>query len=141
MSKLNDGAEGDVLVAGDVLLVPKNESQILALGDVREPGLYSMPDGRELHLMEALAMAGGVDPNGDKKNVDIVRGIGEGEKPTVIPINTEALLKGSSGVTDATLQPGDIIYVQQRHQTKSVGDILNSITPLALVSSLARTGL
>ena len=125
------------LVAGDVLLIPTNTAHILAMGEVRSPGVYPIPDGASLPLTVALAQVGGVTDSGDKKNVDIVRR-GPGGKATLIAVNTDDLLKGKSGVADMNLLPGDILYVQTRNHPKGVGDVLTALSPLAILGNLTR---
>jgi len=137
---LNSDAGRLRLVPGDVLLVPANKNRVLALGEVRTPGVLPIPDDQPLTLTTAYALVGGATPDGDKKNVDIVRRSPTG-KTTLLAFNMEDLLKGKNGVTDITMQPNDILFIQTRNRPKSVGDILSSVGSLALLGNLARTGL
>lgn len=125
------------LTPGDVLLIPSNNAHILALGEVRTPGLYPLPDGDTLPLTVALAQVGGVTPEGDKKNVDIVRRGPDG-KATVLVVNTDDLLKGKNNVADLNLQSGDILYVQTRSHPKGIGDVLSSLGALSFLGTLTR---
>ena len=127
------------LVPGDVLLVPANTAQILALGEVGTKGVLPIPDGQTLPLTVALALSGGITAEGDKKNVSIVRR-GEGGKATVMVVNADDLLKGKGDVPDPTLRPGDILYVQSRSHPKSFGDLISALSPLAVIGSIARGG-
>ena len=124
------------LLPGDVLLVPTDNAHILAMGEVRAPGIIPIPDGGTLPLTVALATVGGVTAEGDKKNVDIVRRGPDG-KAKLIAVNTDDLLKGKSGVADVDLQPGDILYVQTRNHPKGFSDVLNALSPLAVLGTLS----
>ena len=69
------------ILPGDVLLVPTNKNRVLALGEVRSPGVLAIPDDQPLTLTTAYALVGGATPDGDKKNVDIVRRTPDGKRP------------------------------------------------------------
>ena len=125
------------IVPGDVLLVPANKNRILALGEVRSPGVLPIPEDRPLHLTTAYALVGGATPDGDKKSVDIIRRDRAGNA-TLIAVNMEDLLKGKDGQADPVLQPDDILFIQTRNHPKSVGDILSSLGSVALLGNLTR---
>ena len=125
------------LVPGDALLIPANRARILALGEVATKGVFPIPDGETLPLTVALAEAGGITAEGDKKNVNIVRRGPDG-KATVLSVNTDDLLKGKGSIADVNLQNGDILYVQTRRHPKGVGDVLSSLSPLALLGTVAQ---
>ena len=123
------------LVPGDVLLVPTNTARILALGEVGTKGVVPIPDGETLPLTVALAMVGGITPEGDKKNVDIVRRTPDG-KATVLVVNTDDLLKGKNNVADLNLRSGDILYVQTRNHPQGIGQVLSSLGALSFLGTL-----
>ena len=125
------------IVPGDVLLVPANRNRILALGEVRSPGVLPLPEDRPLHLTTAYALVGGATPDGDKKNIDIIRRDPSG-KATLIAVNMENLLKGKDGQTDIVMQPDDILFIQTRNHPQSLGSILNGIGTLSVLSTLTR---
>ncbi len=125
------------LVPGDELLVPTNKNRILALGEVRTPGILPIPDDQPLTLTTAYALVGGATPDGDKKNVDVIRRDAAGHA-TVTAVNMDNLLKGKNGIADVTLQPNDILYIQSRSHPQSLGSVLSSIGSLAGVVALSR---
>ncbi len=127
------------LLPGDVLLIPANTAQVLALGEVGTKGVLPIPDGQTLPLTVALALSGGITAEGDKKNVNIVRRGPDG-KATVLVVNADDLLKGKGDVPDPTLRPGDILYVPSRSHPKSFGDVISALSPLAIIGSIARGG-
>ena len=125
------------IVPGDVLLVPPNKNRILALGEVRSPGVLPIPEDQPLHLTTAYALVGGATPDGDKKHIDIIRRDPAGHA-TLIAVNMESLLKGKDGQNDLVLQPDDILFIQTRNRPKSLGDILGGLSGLGAIATLSR---
>ena len=125
------------LVPGDVLLVPANTAQILALGEVGTKGVLPIPDGQTLPLTVALALSGGITAEGDKKNVNIVRRGPDG-KAVVQVVNADDLLKGKGDTPDPTLRPGDILYVPSRSHPQNLGTVLSSLGALSFLGTLGR---
>lgn len=125
------------IVPGDVLLVPANKNRILALGEVRTPGVLPIPEDRPLRLTTAYALVGGATPDGDKKNIDIIRRDAAGHA-TLIAVNMESLLKGKDGQNDIVLQPDDILFIQTRNHPQSIGTILSGIGTLGVLGTLTR---
>jgi polysaccharide export outer membrane protein len=76
--------------------------RISILGSVREPGLY--PVDATVTLSDALAMAGGLSPDGDRDGIQLVRG-GEVMRES---------LQASMLVGALPIQSGDQIWVEQR---------------------------
>ena len=121
---------------GDVLLVPANKNHVLALGEVRTPGILPIPDDQPLTLTTAYALVGGATPEGDKRKIDIIRRGPDG-KADVLAVSMDDLLQGRNGASDLRLQPDDILYIQTRNHPKSMTDLLEALSPLALISTLA----
>ena len=134
---LSDDAGQIRIFPGDELLIPANKNIVLALGEVRSTGVLAIPDDQPLTLTHAYALVGGATPDGDKKNVSIVRRTPSGAA-TLLSINMEDVLKGKNGVTDITLQPDDILFIQTRSRPKSVGEILGSLGSLGFLAQSAR---
>ena len=125
------------LLPGDVLLVPANKNRILALGEVRTPGVLPIPEDQPLRLTTAYALVGGATPDGDKKNISIVRRGTDG-RATLIAVNMEDMLKGKDGQTDFVMQPNDILFIQTRNHPQSLGTILSGVGALGVLSTLSR---
>ena len=124
------------LVPGDVLLVPANKNHVLALGEVRTPGVVPIPDDQPLTLTTAYALVGGATEDGDKKNVDIIRHDAAGHA-TLTAVNMDDLLQGKNGAADLTLRPNDILYVQSRSHPQTIGSILGTIGGLGAIATLS----
>jgi polysaccharide export outer membrane protein len=76
--------------------------RVSVLGEVREPGLY--PVDLTMSLNEALALAGGVSPNGNLNDIRLIRG------PDVMLRDME----GGVPLSATPLMSGDQIFVGQR---------------------------
>lgn len=85
---------------------PSIEVQLLRrvqiLGAVRNPGLY--PVDATITVGDAIALAGGVAPEGRQNHVELIRG-GERDR-TVLPLR--------SRVADTPIRSGDQLYVPER---------------------------
>ena len=85
--------------------------QVYVLGEVNSPGGY--PIQRDMTLVKALALAGGVK-NGAKTGSVIVARNKPGEAIEAIQVNFKQSLKTTSHIDSnhgQYLQPGDVIYV------------------------------
>jgi polysaccharide export outer membrane protein len=90
---------------GDMINVPE-AGMFFVEGAVRKPGSYAL--GRRYSLSQALATAGGVDPELNSNDISIFRRQGPGEIKT-IALNLNDLISGS--IADPQIQPDDVIIV------------------------------
>jgi polysaccharide export outer membrane protein len=90
---------------GDMINVPE-AGMFFVDGAVRKPGSY--PLGRRYSLSQALATAGGVDPELNSNDIAIFRRQGPGEVQT-IALNLAEVMSG--GIADPQIQPDDVIVV------------------------------
>ena len=97
----------------DVVFVPKKK-QVMVLGAVRAPGLYTLH--KETHLIDILAQAGGVLPSGDASAVAITR---KGDDEVML-VNVEPGLKGQTGGENPRLVADDLIFVPEGYQNALV---------------------
>ncbi len=127
------------LVAGDTLLIPENKQKIAVLGEVRAPAVYLIPDGETLPITQAIAEAGGPTPDGDKKQVGILR-LGPDHTRRLVAVNLDALLKGDARVADADLKPGDILVVPTRNRKQGLGEYISQVPGLYYITRLFTGG-
>ena len=90
---------------GDMINVPE-AGMFFIDGAVRRAGSY--PLGRRYSLSQALAVAGGVDPELNSNDITIFRRQGPGEFQT-IALNLTDMMSGS--IADPQIQPDDVIVV------------------------------
>ena len=82
--------------------------RIYILGRVNKPGDFPLVT-RDISVMQALAMAGGLTPFADEKRIKVLRKIGGKEQS--IPFNYKKVRQGDALEQNITLQAGDVIVV------------------------------
>ena len=104
----------DYLVNPRVLieLVSTQSSQVVLLGEVKKPGVYPLPFGSSLTLLQAIAGAGGFTELASPDRIRIVRRTPDGHQ-TTLPVRVSDLLKSKGGMKDVPLEPNDVIMVDQ----------------------------
>lgn len=86
-------------------------TQILVLGEVRNPGVLTVPYGERLTLLEAIVRAGGFTPKAAPNRTTIVRQV-DGRQ-TTLRVRVADLLSGRDGTRDIPLAPNDVITVPE----------------------------
>ncbi len=121
---------------GDVVMVEKRDPQpVQVIGLVGKPGQFDLPAGKDLRVLDVLALAGGVStPYIDK--VHVIRHLPGQDDPLVIRISLhEAKTKGKGNFL---LGPGDIVSVEQTAPNFAM-DMFRMIAPYAFSASLNST--
>ncbi|MBK5970785.1 MULTISPECIES: polysaccharide biosynthesis/export family protein [Thiorhodovibrio] len=85
--------------------IPGN--RIYILGRVNKPGDFVI--GRDVQVMQALAMAGGLTAFADRKSINVLRTV-DG-KQLQIPFNYKEVERGKNLQQNIPLQAGDVIVV------------------------------
>jgi protein involved in polysaccharide export with SLBB domain len=98
------------LIGGDVLYVPASRSQILVLGMVKNPGVYSLPVGAR--VMDAIALAGGPLDRAALESVGIYRD-GSLEGSDIVAMGKDKMLFTGDASENPLLFAGDIIYIPE----------------------------
>jgi polysaccharide export outer membrane protein len=91
---------------GDRILVPK-AGIVYVLGDVGRPGGYVMQDDSKLTVMQALALAAGINRTAAEKRARLLRKGKNGYAEVPIPLH--AMERGQS--PDLQLKADDILYI------------------------------
>jgi polysaccharide export outer membrane protein len=81
--------------------------KISMVGEFNHPGQYTIANDRS-NIFEAIALAGDLSYNGNRKNVLIVRALNTGTKTIRVDLTKRELLSSQQYF----LQPNDIVYVQ-----------------------------
>jgi polysaccharide export outer membrane protein len=90
-----------------VLLLRVAANKIYVIGRVAKPGEFSA--GRYVDVLQALAMAGGLTPFADEKDIRILRRTAEGTR--VYPFDFKAVSRGERLEQNLQLQGGDVVVV------------------------------
>ncbi len=103
------------LVDRDVVkIIPRAEEMVFVTGLVRSPGQYEMPLDQDVHLLDAIAMAGGQSsPVADK--LLIIRRVKDQPQPIVINASLSAAKR--NGRENIRLAPGDTVSIEQTPTT------------------------
>lgn len=102
----------------DVVMVhPAKKRVIHVAGLVRKPDQFEMPSDQDIHVLDAIAMAGGKSsPVADK--VFVIRRLGEEAEPKVIQVSlNQAKVNGTENLR---LAPGDMVSVEATVATNFV---------------------
>ncbi len=95
----------DPVVTVSLEQIPGN--RIYILGRVNKPGDFVI--SRDVDVMQALAMAGGLTPFADRKGIKVLRTEHGGQVP--IPFNYKEVERGENLEQNIPLQAGDVIVV------------------------------
>jgi len=104
-SELADGWLNQPQVA--VRVIDRQNREVSVLGQVKEPGSY--PYKERLTLVQAISLAGGMNPLAQSKRVKLIRETEAGRQTFEIDV-TKIVEEGSQ---DLTLEPGDIVFVPE----------------------------
>ena len=85
-----------------------NSIKIYILGEVAHPGPVTPKS--DIHLLQAIAMAGGITPFGGKKPIRIFRKNASGE--SVIEVSYQSIVSGKKPQDDLILETGDTVVVR-----------------------------
>jgi polysaccharide biosynthesis/export protein len=103
------------LLDGSVIDIERRDPlPIQVLGLVRKPDVYEFPVGKDLHLLDAISMAGGeASPVANK--VFVIRRRPDQPEPILIELSMRAAKR--NGRENILLEPGDTISVEQTPAT------------------------
>ena len=84
-----------------------NSMQIFILGRVNHPGRFVL--NRDINVLQALAIAGGVNAFAEKDNIRIFRENGDGQQ--ILAFDYDDVTRGRNMEQNIPLERGDIIFV------------------------------
>ena len=113
-----------VLAADDIICVPgmsgslyqfisADESEVLVVGEVKEPGIVTFAPGEERTLIRAVFKAGGFSDFAKTKTVRLIRQ-NRGEPKTEVLVDASAVIEKGELGQDVPLEAGDMIIVPQK---------------------------
>lgn len=115
-----------VLQPGDVVQVPARKvSRFFILGEVRNSGVYSLPDNQDLLVTQALAWAGGPVRTAKLNKGTLIRYDGNGGR-IELAVDFQQILEGKK--PDFAVQENDIIFIPGS-RFKTIGYGLLGILP------------
>ena len=109
-----------IMEPGDSVLVPSSQykkSTFSLLGQVQKPGLYQIPDGAHLTIIDAISLAGGYTPTAAQNAITVKRKV-DG-KLTILTVKANDMASDPNMVPFEVL-PGDSIQVPYRSSGFSI---------------------
>jgi polysaccharide biosynthesis/export protein len=92
----------------DVISVPKAEL-IYVMGNVKKPGGFPLSERESITVLQALAMAEGIDATGAAGRARILRNPEHQGKAQEVPIDVKKILANEA--PDQALQPNDVLFI------------------------------
>lgn len=90
-----------------VFVTGRQNREVSVLGQVKEPNSYPYKDG--LTLVQAISLAGGMNPLAQARKVKLIRETAKGRQ--TFEVDVTAIIDSRS--RDLALQPGDIVFVPE----------------------------
>lgn len=105
---------------GDAIFVPLSIPHTIAvLGEVKEPGVKTLPRDGVHHVSDAVALAAGLLDSADRE-ISLMRADG-----TTLSLDLPAILAGTAPQLDIALQPGDSLFVPRLADYFVLGAVAN----------------
>jgi polysaccharide export outer membrane protein len=116
LAQANPSHKSDYVIGdGDIVMVlPEKDRMVHVTGLVNKPDQFKIPRNHDVNVLDAIAMAGGVNsPVADK--VYVIRHV-EGERePVVVQVSIASAKR--NGKENLRLAPGDLVSVEQTPTT------------------------
>ena len=108
---LVSGVQTDNIVMrpDDIISIPEARG-ITVIGEVTAPGSYPLEEGKDPHVSDAIAAAGGLKIKPEVSHISVSRSV-EGGKSVSMEVDPVGLLELSDLSQNARLQDGDIVSV------------------------------
>uniref|UniRef100_Q01XL8 Polysaccharide export protein n=1 Tax=Solibacter usitatus (strain Ellin6076) TaxID=234267 RepID=Q01XL8_SOLUE len=139
MASLRDNvnpAEDLVLQPFDVISVERAE-MVYVTGEVNKVGAFELQERDSISVIQALTLAGGLNPNANTKTARILRPVMNTSRRAEIQLNLQSILEGHE--SDQPLLPNDVLYIPKGTGLKhNLGKTMLVVLPVAgTIASLA----
>jgi polysaccharide export outer membrane protein len=119
------------ILPGDTIYVQRT-GLIYVVGDVVRPGGYPMDHDGQLTVMQAVALAMGVNYTASKGSVKLVRTTPEGR--TEIPVDLKKIFAAKA--TDLAMQDNDILFVPSSMARGALKAVATTAVPAAATATI-----
>ena len=106
--KANHPADNVIIEPNDVISVPRAE-MVYVIGAVGRSGGFVLREQESISVLQALALAGGVDGTAAVRRARILRPAPGGGERLELPVDLKRIMESNS--EDVALQPEDILFV------------------------------
>ena len=108
ITEAKDPEHNILILPHDIISVPRAE-MVYVIGDVTKGGTIVLGDQKEVSVLQALSMAGGLGKTAKPRDAKILRPVAGSATRVEVPVNLKALLAGKG--TDISMHPEDILFV------------------------------
>jgi polysaccharide export outer membrane protein len=115
--------------SGDLVVVPELQSKFAVLGLVKLAGIFPLPDGKDIRISDAIAMAQGYESRAKLSRVAFVQ-FNDGH-PTHKIIDFRRWLRNGDLTMNPLLKPGDVVMVPET-DTPNWGEVFSALTDVGL---------
>ena len=126
-----DMSQNIVIDDGDIVTVPELPTygeRVYVFGEVKTQGIYKLKDAYD--LLAAISKAGGTTRVAVDSDIKIIRGYKEDRnKPIILAVNLDEILKKGDMAQNISLQDGDVVYVP-RTAIGDINEFILNTTPL-----------
>ena len=112
-----DPRENIAILPHDIISVPKGQV-LYVLGAVKKSGGYVLGDAASITVLQALALADGLDNNAATRGARIMRVVPGKPQRDQIPVDVKQIFAGKSA--DVRLEGGDILFVPSRASKRGI---------------------
>jgi len=121
---------------GDLVVFRSNPRYAVILGKVNRPGRVLFEDGKDYHLSDVLAEAGGITERGTFRRVHIGRKGADG-KIAIAQYNLDEYIKNGKLTANPKIEPGDVVMFDEKREL-NISTISQVISSALLLDSLFR---
>lgn len=126
-----DMSQNIIIDDGDIVTVPELPTygeRVYVFGEVKTQGIYRLKDAYD--LLAAVSKAGGTTRVAVDSDIKIIRGYKEDRnKPIILAVNLDEILKKGDIAQNISLQDGDVVYVP-RTAIGDLNEFIVNTTPL-----------
>jgi polysaccharide export outer membrane protein len=119
---------------GDILIVARAPLYFV-IGDVAHPGAFSIQAGEKLDVLNAVALASGLNQTAEDKKASIIRKSPNG--PVVIPVNIKGILHNTE--PNILLEASDVLVVPRSGLKTFLQSALPTLTSAAIGAGVSAT--
>ncbi|MEZ5353435.1 MAG: polysaccharide biosynthesis/export family protein [Bryobacteraceae bacterium] len=117
-------AENIAILPHDVITIPRAE-MVYVIGDVKRPGGHVLGQSESVSVLQALALAEGLERTASPQSAKILRASGAGEQRQEIAVDVRKILIGQS--VDVPLKRDDILFIPGSAAKRASWRVLESV--------------
>ena len=106
--ELKNPEQNILIMPHDIISVPKGEV-VYVIGEVMKTGGIVLGDQKEVSVLQALSMAGGLGKTAKPREAKILRPVSDSATRLEVPVDLKAVLAGKKN--DIPMHPEDILFV------------------------------